>query len=108
MAGACCCCGSNPLALSTSAPNAAVCQAPCCGKGDGGAGNISCVLNAVGKWGSVLTAQAQGRPVAVGANSVAIGAKGATSLAGFGGLSTGTILLLLVVLGAIVFLAVRR
>lgn len=100
------CGGACGLAMSVSNPNPAVSQSPGGARGDGGASALSCILNSVGRWGSVLTAQAQGRPVAVSpGGGVSVGARGATNLPG--NISGGGLLLFLIVAGAIVWLATR-
>jgi hypothetical protein len=99
------CCGSNPLSLSTSNPNSSVNQNACCCCGDGGLSGLASSLNAIGKWGSVITAQAQGRPVAVSSSGVKIGAAGATSLPG--NISSNTLIIVLVIAAVGIFLAMR-
>lgn len=96
-----CCCGQNSLSMSTSNPNASICQSVCCC--DGGASNIASILNVAGKWGSVLTAQATGRAVSTKGGGVTVGAKGASGLPGqFSGMS---LILILLVLGGLLYLA---
>jgi hypothetical protein len=85
--------------MSSVNPNPAVCQSVC-GK-DGGASSVGSALNAVGKWGTALTAVLQGKPVATSKNGVAVGAKGASTL---GGVSTTSIVILLIIVVAVIFL----
>jgi hypothetical protein len=101
----CCCCGGNPLSMSTVQPNPSVSQGV---RGNcGGASCISNTLNAIGKWGTVLTASLQGKPVATtGTGGVSVGAKGATSLPGQ--FSGNSMIVILLVVGALIFLATRR
>jgi hypothetical protein len=91
--------------MSTVSPNASVGQSVA--GSDGGAANLSSILNAVGKWGTALTATVQGKPVAASASGVAIGAKGSTSLTG-GALSGNTLILILLIVGALIFVAMRK
>lgn len=98
MIGACCC----GLAMNTVDPNPSVNQAVCCCNGDGGASNLSSAINAVGRWGTVLLATSQGKPVQSG--KLAVGAKGSTSVAGIQG---GSLLLIAVVIIAVVLLLRR-
>lgn len=102
----CCCCGSCAQAGSTSNANASVCQNPCCNSGCGGFSGLASSLNAIGKWGSVITAQVQGKAVAVNKNGVAIGAKGASTLPGQ--FSGSSMLLILVVVAVLLFVATRK
>ena len=91
------------MAMSTSQPNASVNQSV--GDGNcGGAGALSQTLNAIGKWGTVLTATVQGKPVQSG--STIIGARGATLLPGKMG--SGTIILIIVIAGILLFVATRK
>jgi hypothetical protein len=91
--------------MSTVSPNASIKQ--CVSGGCGGAANLSSILNAVGKWGTALTATVQGKPVATSGTGVAVGAKGATSLTG-GALSGNALLLILLIVGVLVFVAMRK
>jgi hypothetical protein len=93
--------------MSASNPNPAVCQSPCCDTGCGGASNLSSTLNAIGKWGTILTATVQGKPVVTNRNGVAVGARGTTSLSG-NNLSGNSMLLILVIVGVLVFMAMRK
>ena len=101
-----CDCGGNALSMSTSNPNPAVCQNVCGGKGCGGASNLSDSLNAIGKWGTVLTASLQGKPVVVNKSGVAVGAKGSTALTNR--MSGNSMLLILVIVGVLIFMATRK
>lgn len=107
MANCYCCCGSNSLSMSTVNPSASADQSVCCCGGCGGAAGLGNALNAIGKWGTVLTATVQGKPVAVGSKGVAIGAKGATSLSG-GALSGNSLILILAIVAVLIFMAVRK
>lgn len=96
------CCGACDMAMSTSQANASVRQDVC--GNCGGAGSLSCTLNAIGKWGTVLTATAQGKAVQTG--STIIGARGATSLPGQ---LNGTTIFLIVAIGLVLlFVSMRR
>jgi hypothetical protein len=97
---ACAACGSSPIAMSTAKPNVSVSQNAGGVGGCGGAANLSSLLNAVGRWGTVLTATAQGKPVSSGGTQV--GAKGSTALPG--NFSGGSLLLILVIIGVFIFL----
>jgi len=122
MAGAACCvcvggvnytiscacnpCGGNGQSLSTSNPNPSVGQSP--GGGNAGCGGASClsnILNNAGKWGTTLIGTLQGKPVVTNKSGVAVGAKGSTSIAG--GSSTG-LLIILVVVGLLIWTAMRK
>lgn len=94
--GSCAC----SLAMNTVNPNATECQNQCCCSGDGGASALSNGINAVGRWGTVLLATAQDKPVASG--KTAVGAKGATALPG--NMSGGMLILVLVIIAAFFFI----
>lgn len=108
MIGACCCCGGNSLSMSTVNVNPSADQSVCCCQGDGGAGNLSASLNAIGRWGTALTGILQGKPVVTNKSGVAVGAKGSTSVGGIGGLSRNGMLLILVIIGVLIFMATRK
>src|SRR5260221_14336110 len=91
MYGACCC----SIAMNTVDPNPSVSQSVCCCNGDGGASNLSSAINAVGRWGTVLLATSQGKPVQAG--KIAVGARGSTSVRGMQG---GSLLLIIIVIVA--------
>jgi hypothetical protein len=99
-----CCCGANPVSMSTVNPSANVGQSVC--GGCGGASGLSNALNAIGKWGTVLTATVQGKPVAATKTGVAVGAKGASSLGG--AMSGGSLILILIVVGVLIFMATGK
>lgn len=103
---ACSACNCNSLSMSTVHPNPSVNQAVCKCGGCGGASSLSSALNAIGKWGTAITGLAQGKPVATSKTGVAVGAKGATTLGG--AISSNTLILILVVVGALIFLAMRK
>lgn len=90
--------------MSVSQPNPSVSQGVC--GGDGGAGSTSNWLNTVGKWGTVLTATLQGKPVASNASGVSIGAKGSTTLPGK--ISSNSMILILIIVVGLIFLAMRK
>lgn len=92
--------------MSASNPNPTVCQNVCCGKGCGGASNLADSLNAIGRWGTVLTATLQGKPVAVNKSGVAVGARGSTQLTNR--MSGNSMLLILVIVGVLIFMAIRK
>lgn len=98
----CSSCGGSCLAMSTVKPNASIKQ-NVCKSGCGGASCLSTALNNIGKWGTVLTATIQGKPVV--ANGVAVGARGSTTV---GGMSSTTLLLVLAVIAVLIFVALRR
>jgi hypothetical protein len=104
-----CCykCGTNDLSMSTSDPNPAVCQNVCCDTGCGGASKLSSALNAIGKWGTILTATVQGKPVIASKSGVAVGARGATSVSG-NRMSGNSMLLILVIVAVLIFMALRK
>ena len=97
----CSACGANPLAMSTVNPSAAVGQSVCKSRGCGGASALSCALNAIGKWGTVLTATVQGKPVATTKSGVAVGTTGAQ-------LSGNSMLFILIIVGVLIFMATRN
>lgn len=98
----CCCCGGGSLAMSTVHPNPAVNQSV--GGNCGGASCLSQALNAIGKWGTAITGMATNKPVVVGAKTVAVGASGTT----LGGMSGNSLLLILLVVGVLIFVAMRK
>jgi hypothetical protein len=104
MACACNPCGGNSLSMSTVNPNPSACQSV--SGGCGGASALSNTLNAIGKWGTVLTASLQGKPVAANKSGVAVGARGATGLSG--SLSPNAMLLIVLIIGGLIFLATRH
>ena len=92
--------------MSTVNPSASADQSVCCGSGCGGAAGLGNALNAIGKWGTVLTATIQGKPVATTKSGVAVGAKGSQSLSG--GLSGNSLILILAIVGVLIFMATRK
>lgn len=102
-----CCCGQNDLSMSASNPNPAVCQSVCCDTGCGGASGLASTLNAIGKWGTILTATVQGKPVIANKSGVAVGARGTTSLSG-NRMSGNSMLLILAIVGVLIFMALRK
>jgi hypothetical protein len=94
------------LAMNTVNENPSVCQSQCCCCGCGGASGASQWLNAAGKWGTIMLATAQGKPVVTGKGGVAVGAKGSQSVGG-SKISGNSLLIILVVIGVIIFLATR-
>ncbi len=97
-------CGGNGLSMSVSNPNPSVCQS-ISGR-DGGASCISSSLNAIGRWGTALTGVLQGKAVATNKSGVAVGARGASNLTG--GMSSTSLLLIVLVVGVIIFAVTRK
>jgi hypothetical protein len=98
-------CGGNGLSMSTNNPNPAISQSVGGCGGCGGASSLSAALNAVGKWGTALTGVLQGKPVATNKSGVAVGAKGASALTS---MSPNSMLLILLIVGGLIFLAMRK
>lgn len=88
--------------MSTVNVNPSVNQSVC--GNCGGASGLSAALNAIGKWGTVLTATAQGKPVAT--RSVSVGAAGSQTLGG--ALTGNSLLLILVIVGVLIFMATKK
>jgi hypothetical protein len=90
------CCQS----MSTVHPNPSVNQNP--NNAATSASNAMNLLNSIGKWGTVLTSTISGKPVAATASGVPIGAAG--SVVAGSSFSSTSIILILVVVAALVFL----
>jgi hypothetical protein len=91
--------------MSSVNVNPSVSQAGCKNNDCGGASAVTASLNAIGRWGTALTGVLQGKPVATNKNGVAVGAKGATTL---GGVSSNSLILILVIVAALLFVALRK
>jgi hypothetical protein len=89
--------------MSSVNPNPSVNQSVC--GSDGGASNLACTLNAIGKWGTILTGVAQGKAVS-GGGGVQVGAKGSTTLGSVS--SSNTLILIVVVAAVLLFIAMRK
>ena len=92
-------CGGNSLSMQTVNANPSVNQAS--GGNCGGASCLSNTLNAIGKWGTALTATLQGKPVATTKTGVAVGARGSQSVSGVSG---GSMLFVIALILLVVFL----
>jgi hypothetical protein len=102
MACACNPCGGNGVSMSSVNPNPAVCQSVS-GK-DGGAGAAADFLNAAGRWGTALLGVAQGKPVSTTKTGVAVGARGSSTI---GGMSTNSLVVLVIIAAVVIFLVTR-
>jgi len=87
------CCQSG----ATVIPTPDIPQSP---KGDGGASNLSCIMNAIGKWGLTFTSVLTGKPVQYGPGGQPIGAQNR--------FSGNTLILIFVFAGIIIFVATRK
>lgn len=96
------CCGSCCLAMSTSVPNPSTCQSPCCVSGDGGAGNLSGILNSVGRFGTAITGIVAGSQV----KGAAIKARAQTQVA-TAAISSTTMIFIVIVIALLIFWATR-
>lgn len=97
-------CGGNCLSMSTNNPNPSIAQNV--KGGDGGASCIQNGLNAVGKWGTVLLATLQGKPVATSKSGVAVGARGQNNLPGQ--TSSTSLLVIVLVIGVVLFVLLKK
>lgn len=86
------------LSMATSAPNPGVNQNTCCCCGDGGASNLSSVLNTIGRYGTAVTGIVAGSQV-----------KGAQIKAGVAqsAINSTTMIVIVIALAIIVFFALR-
>jgi hypothetical protein len=87
--------------MSASNPNVSVCQSICCCTGDGGAGGLSSAINAVGRWGTILLATGQGKPIVSG--NTRVGAKGSATVPEQR-MSGGSLILILAIVAVFIFL----
>ena len=95
-------CGSCCLSMATSVPNASVSQSACNCCGDGGASNLSGILNSVGRFGTAITgivAGSQVKGAAIKANAQTTVAKAA--------ISSTTMIVIVIVIALAIFLVAR-
>lgn len=96
--------GSN-LSLASVVPNPAVNQGV--SGSDGGASGVMDIINSIGRWGSVITSQVSGRPVATTPGGIPVGAPGSGPAAAAGVVAPNGLIWLLA-FGAIILLLVRK